>query len=845
MTPLKNKYFLLLFILLFSFLSQNIFGQTDTLKNSSLNNQVNYGSPAKYELAGINFSGQTIDNNLILSVCGLTIGQRITIPGDEITVAINNMWKLGLFSDIKINLERTEGTKAYIVIQTKARPKLSSYQFEGVSRKVAKNLKEQVKLSANLVVTNQLIQNSVYNIKEYFTKKGYSSAKVDVEQINDPGNKNTTKVIFKIKSGAKVKIEEIIVTGNTQVSYKKIKKLLKHTKTRNFFRIFRRSKFTPDEYEDDKEKIIDYYTTKGFKDAKIVSDSVYNISDKRIGIKINISEGNKYYYRNISWTGNTKYTSTQLQGILNIKKGDLYNPGVLESRLHINPAGLDVTSLYMDDGYLFFSINPVETKIENDSIDMEIRIFEGPQATINKVKVTGNTKTHDHVVLRELRTRPGQKFSRSDIIRSQRELSQLGYFNPEKMNVIPTPNPKDGTVDIEYIVEEKPNDQIELSGGYGGGYLVGVLGLSLNNFSIKNVAHPKMWQGYPSGDGQKFSIRATSNGIYYQQFNMSFTEPWFGGKKPNSFSVTPFYSVQNYSGSKINIAGLSIGLGKRLKWPDDYFVLNHVLSYQYYTYQNYYFNSSNRSSGYSTNIYLKHVLSHSTISGYENSPIYPNQGASMSISLQWTPPYSYLSKKDVNTEGTNARYKLIEYHKWKLDLMQYIGFGAKKKFVIATQVNFGLMGLYNRNLGLSPFERFYVGGDGLTGFSIDGRELIRLRGYKTYDAVTPNTNYTGGVENGATLYNRFTMEARYPFLTGQAATIYGLAFIEGGNAQNRFSRYSPFDMKKSAGAGLRVFLPMFGLLGFDFGYGFDKPLNQTDNTPSGWHFHIYIGQSIF
>ena len=802
--------------------------------------EISYTIPVKYEIGGLRVIGDHYDKNIITSLSGLSLGQKITIPGDDITQAIQALWKQNLFSDVKIFQDEVQGTKIFLSIYIKSRPKLSSYTFTGISSGMAKKLKDEVRLNSRAIVTEQLLANAKYNVQQYLTDKGYPNSKVVITQYPDTSfGHNSVKLKIDVDQGSRVKIQSITFTGNKEFDDAKLRHILKKTKERKWWNIFRKSKFVPSEFEEDKQKLVAWYQVHGFKDAKVLSDSVYKVSENYISIKINLSEGHKYYYRAINFTGNTKYDNKILNAILNIKKGDIYNPEILENKLYINQAGLDITSLYMDDGYLFFSVTPVETSVENDSIDMEIRITEGPQATISTVKVTGNTKTHDHVVLRELRTKPGQKFSRSDVIRSQRELSQLGYFNPEKMNVIPTPNPKDGTVALEYIVEEKPSDQIELSGGYGNNSIVGVLGLSLNNFSAKNVFKPKEWQGYPSGDGQKFSIRFQTTGAYYQSYNVSFSDPWFGGKKPIAFSVSPFISVLSNGahGStyyKLMIRGMSVGLGKKLKWPDDWFVLHNSVSYQYFTFQNYQLLTNFR-DGYANNFYFKHVLSRPATLG---SPIFPTGGTTLSFTLQWTPPYSLFSGNNLSTETPQQKYKLIEYHKWKFDGAYYLGLGASK-FVVMAAANFGFIGLYNQQLGLSPFERFFVGGDGLQGYSIDGRELIRLRGYSNYQAVTP-TVADGVVDPpGATIYDKYTFELRYPFTSSQAATIYGLTFVEGGNAFLRFKEYDPFNIKRSAGVGIRLFLPMFGLLGFDWGYGFD---NALPGGHAGGNFHLYIGQ---
>ncbi|MCX6350375.1 MAG: outer membrane protein assembly factor BamA [Bacteroidetes bacterium] len=812
-----------------------------SLKAQTGDTVLSYAIPTKYEIAGIRVTGDESEKTTVLSLCGLATGQKISIPGEDITDALRNIWKQGLFSDVKILLDKTEDNKAWLNIYVQTRPRISRYSISGLSKAQAGKIKEEVHISTGAIVTEQYKQGIIKRVDEFYTKKGFpNSSVVFTEKPDTSFGKNKILLDVKINKGKRVKISEIVFEGNEIYPDKKFYNMMKKTKRKMKYNIFRASKFLPEEYEADKERIVDFYHGAGYKDARIVSDSVIKVSDDLIKIKINIFEGDKYYYRNVAWSGNTKYDAKTLNSILAIKKGDVYNPQQLESRLFINQSGVDVTSLYMDDGYLFFSLTPVETRIENDSIDLEVRISEGPQATIDKIKITGNTKTHDQVILREMRTRPGQKFSRSDVIRTQRELSQIGYFDPAKMNVIPTPNPRTGTVDLEYIVEEKPSDQIELSGGWGAGQLVGVLGLTLNNFSTKNIFKPKRWQGYPSGDGQKLSIRAYTSGKFYQSYNMSFTEPWFGGKKPISFSISPYHSEQSnglpsYDPSRytLKITGITLGLGKRLKWPDDYFVLNHSLSYQYYDFKNYPYLIKNFQTGVSNNLYFRHAL---VRNGLQGGPIYPTGGAYLSMSLQWTLPYSAFIKKDYEHLSGSQKYNLLEYHKWKLDASYYLSLDRKQKLVLMAVANYGLIGLYNRQIGLTPFERFYVGGDGLTGYVIDGRELIRLRGYKGADDILPS--------QGGTLYSRYTFELHYPITNSQVATIYGLGFVEGGNAWSSFKQYNPFELKKSAGVGVRVFLPMFGLLGFDWGYGFDPTVNNP-GIPSGSHFHFYIGQPLY
>jgi outer membrane protein insertion porin family len=813
---------------------------------------INYLSPRQYTVAKITISGDLyLDKNVLISIAGISPNQKISVPGDELTKAISNLWKQQLFSNVQIFADSVKDDRIYLRYNIKTRPKIGTVEFKGnITNNERKKLAEEVKLTPRDIITEQLISTAKQQIKVYFIGKGYPAATIKVTESKPKDTillKKTGDVenlTFEINKGKRVKINRIIISGNNSFTEQRLHRVMKKTKEKQTLNVFRNSKFEPEEYETDKGNLMNFYHASGYKDARILSDTTYIIKENLMNIEIRLFEGYKYHFRKVTWSGNTKYSSLELNKILNIKKGDVYNPELLEKGLYINQGGLDITSLYMDDGYLFFSVTPVETAVDHDSVDMEIRIFEGPQATINKVTVEGNTKTHDHVILRELRTKPGQKFSRSDIIRSERELAALGYFDPEKMNVTPTPNPKDGTVDLKYTVVEKPSDQIELSGGYGANTLVGVLGLSLNNFSVDNIFKHN-WQGYPSGDGQRVSIRAQANGPDLQSYNLSFSDPWFGGKKPNSFTVSAFYSVQNYvGGQQLQSPGVSVGLGKRLKWPDDYFTLYHAVSYQYYNFKNYPL-TNGFNTGYANNFNIKHILSRNSA----DHPIYPTMGSIITFQLQWTPPYSLISGLYSHTnysDMTNQeKFKLLEYHKWKFSAQHYLSLDRGHKLVLQGLAEFGLIGLYNPEIGLTPFERFYVGGDGLTGFYLDGREIIRLRGYANSDAVTPNIKDLNGniVNQGGTIYNKYTLELRYPFTKSEAATIYGLAFLEGGNAWLSFKDFNPFTIKRSAGAGIRVFLPMFGLLGFDWGYGFDNDL--TTGKVSGGHFHFYIGQPLF
>jgi outer membrane protein insertion porin family len=643
-----------------------------------------------------------------------------------------------------------------------------------------------------------------------------------------------------VDKGERVKIKEIIIEGNEALTDKKIRRAMKDTKRKRFYNIFKTSKLVKPAFKKDKQAVIDKYNSQGYRDAKILLDTVTKIDNKNILLTLKISEGKQYRFGTIKWVGNTKYTNEELDKILNIDEGETFNQELMDQRIFMDPNGRDISSLYLDQGYLFFQPDVVEVGIRNDSIDFEIRLREGKQATINNVTIKGNTKTNDHVILREIRTRPGELFSRADIIRTQRELAQLGYFNQETLGVNPIPNQENGTVDIEYIVEERPSDQIELSGGWGGNRVVGSLGISFNNFSARNFFKKGAWQPLPAGDGQKLSLRAQSNGRFFQSYNASFTEPWLGGRKPNSLSVSVFHSAQTNGQDKritnnegisianpdryaINITGASVGLGRRLEVPDDFFTLYNEVSYQYYTLQN-----ANQTfvfaNGFANNLSFRTVLSRNSI----DAPIYPRSGSQTSVSLQFTPPYSLFgADKDYDAISDQEKYKFIEYHKWKFNTSWFTSIAGD--LVLNTKMGFGFLGQYNQELGQSPFERFYLGGDGLSGFALDGREIIALRGYGSGD-LSPTA--------GATMVSKYTMELRYPVSLNPSATIYGLAFAEAGNSWASFSDYKPFEVKRAAGVGVRIFMPMFGLLGLDWGYRFDDVPGSNPNKRTEIHFTI-------
>lgn len=809
---------------------------------------IGYANPKEYEIGGIEVVGtKHLDKKVLILLSGLAEGDKITVPGDKIATAIENLWKQGLFADIDIKASKITGNKIFLEYHLQEMPRLGGYRFKGTKRSEEDDLRERIRLTKGKVLNENLKSTIIQKTKDYYIEKGFLNVEVTLTITKDSTLANSVNLLIEVEKKNKVKINAINIIGNEKLSDGKLKRAMKETKQKRWWNIFKASKFLRKEYKGDKQNILAKYNKEGFRDAQIVRDSVYKFDDKTINIDIYINEGSKYYFRDINWVGNTKYSDQILSRVLGVKRGDIYNQETLEANLYMNATNTDVSSLYLDDGYLFFNVTPVEVLVEGDSIDLEMRVYEGKQAYIKRVSITGNTKTNDHVILREIRTRPGQKFSRADIIRSQRELANLGYFDPEQLQVNPTPNPADGTVDIEYVVAEKPSDQIELSGGWGAGRIVGTLGLSFNNFSLRNLFKKGAWRPLPSGDGQKLTLRAQSNGLFFQSYNISFIEPWLGGKKPNSLSVSAFHSSQTNGVKKgesnrqaIKITGFSVGYGKRVKWPDDYFVLQGELGYQNYVLENYPL-VENLRDGTSNTITIKGTISRNSI----DEPIYPKSGSRLSLSLQLTPPFTFrffqnnkfIEPRDfTNISDPQERYRWTEFHKWKFDAVWFKRLAGK--LVLASKVQYGFLGLYNRTLNITPFERFYLGGDGLSGFALDGREIIALRGYAN-NTLTPVDNSNQFI--GGTIYSKYTMEVRFPISLNPSATIYTLVFAEAGNSWSNFDKFSPFNVRKSAGAGVRIFLPMFGLLGLDWGYGFDDAYLPGSN---GSQFHFSIGQQF-
>jgi len=823
-----KRNLVLLIVLIVTNLS--LYSQTpDTTKvvSSNLTN-ISYSKPKEYRIAGMTVAGiKYLSEPALIQLTGLQLGDTIQVPGEEITSAIEKLWKQGLFSDIRINATHVVNQDIYLEIYLQERPRLSAHFITGAKKGEAKDLEEKITLTRGSQVTENMIIQTTNTIKNYYIDKGFLRVKIDIVQKPDTTLTNCSILNINVTKNARIKVKQIQIEGDKVFSARKIRRLMKETKQKRFF-AFKRSKYIEAKYKEDKVSIITKYTTKGFRDARIVWDTVYDYDANFVMIKMKIDEGRKYYFRKISWVGNTKYTSLQLTNSLGIKKGDVFDQEVLDKRLSTDQDA--VGNLYLDDGYLFYNAVPVELNTENDSIDLEIRIREGKQATINKVTISGNNKTNEHVIRREIRTKPGELFSKADIIRSVRELAQLGHFDPEKITPTPVPNPSDGTVDLEYTVEEKSNDQIELSGGWGANMLVGSLGLKLGNFSARQMFTKDGWKPIPSGDGQTLAVRFTTNGSYYQNYSISFTEPWLGGKKANSLSATTYYSIQtngqlstSSTYESMKTTALVVGLGRRLSWPDDYFILSNEISLQNYNLYQWpasYFVISN---GDCNNFSFGTTLSRSSI----DNPFYTRMGSLFSLSLKLTPPYSLFAKnRDYTTMSEQEMYHWIEYYKinYKMDwFTRIVG-----NLVLRSKIEGGYLGFYNTAIGPSPFEGFYLGGDGLSGYNLYGRETIGLRGYAN-GALTPST--------GGNIYNKYTLELRFPLSLNPSATIYVLSFLEAGNAWTHFSDYNPFDVNRSAGIGVRFILPMLGVLGVDWGYGFDPiPGKTSDNWRGQWHF---------
>lgn len=832
----------LIISIVFFLVSVLSFSQTDSLQNPV----VDYANPTEYEVGGITVSGiQYIDPNVLISMSGFVVGSKITIPSDNITRILDKFWNQGLFSDVKISVTKIVDNKVYLDLYLKERPRLSKFTMKGTNKSDAEDLTEKLKVKPGVQVTDNLLNTISIVVKKHYAEKGFLNTEVKLIQVDDTVAKNRVLLTAQIDKNKKVKIKQVDFIGNEDFTDKRLRRTLKKTKQKDL-NFFTGAKFIESKFKEDKTKLEEFYSKNGYRDFKILNDSITFLNNEEIVLHIRINEGNQYFLRNVTWVGNTIYPESVLNRVFKMKKGDVYDQVSMDKRLMTDEDA--VNSLYLDNGYLFFRLTPVETRIEGDSIDLEMRINEGRQAYLNKIIISGNTKTNEHVIRRELRTKPGELFSKSDIIRSVRELAQLGHFDPEKITPDVLPNPSEGNVDIHYKLTEKANDQLEVSGGWGAGMLVGTIGVRFSNFSARNVLKLREWRPVPSGDGQSLSIRAQSNGRYYRSYNISFIEPWLGGKKRNSLQVSAYfskifnnrYNYLDYNSRELSdewykVSGVSVGLGRMLRWPDDWFMLYNEISYQLYTLNNYtgfigY--AFKDGTGKSNNFSVTTTLSRNS----QDQPIYPRSGSNFSLSLQLTPPYSLF--RDNNDNLTDAqRYNYIEFFKWKFKANTYNMLAKDLVLNLGAQV--GYLGRYNEKVGYSPFEGFQVGGSGMTGYQMYGVETVALRGYEDQGF---NDAFNRG--NQLNMYVKYTMELRYPLTLQQSASIYGLAFLEAGNAWYEYEKFNPFNVYRSAGFGIRAFLPMFGLLGIDWGYGFD-PLQTPNGTKlGGSQFHFVIGQQF-
>jgi outer membrane protein insertion porin family len=826
-------------------------------------------SGKKYTINSIKVTGaQNFNEQTVIAFTGLKKGDRVYIPGEKLSSVTKKLWEQNLFSDIAFYVTNVVGDKADLELYIVELPKLGNVTIEGIRKGKKKDILKDNDLTPGVKITKNLITTTKNYITDKYKEDGFLNTKVivsTISKLDSTGKEESKDMKIIIDRGRRVKVSPIAFNGNSELKNSKLRSSMKNVKRKNLLRFWKRSKYSESGFEEDKASLIEKYKANGFRDARITSDTLIAKNNHTVSLNINLEEGKKYYFGDIRFIGNSVYTDSQLRRVLGIKKGETYNGGLLQKRIADNtdPEADDLTNLYQNNGYLFSGISPVEVAVRNDTIDFEIRIKEGKLAYFDHVTVVGNDKTNDHVIYRELRTRPGQKYSKRNVVRTIRELGQLGFFDPEQLS----PNFKNvdannGTLDMEYSVIEKGSSQIELQGGYGGGGFVGTLGLSFNNFSLRNIFNGEAYKPLPMGDGQKLAIRAQAS-AYYQTYSLSLTEPWLGGKKPIQLSVSFSHTIQfqyDFNTRDVDkdqrflITGGSVGLAKRLKWPDDYFTLSQAVSFQHYNLKNYNTRLFTFGDGYSNNLAYTFGISRNNTA---TNPIYPIAGSEFSLTAKVTLPYSALNGVDYESLKTERddlekilpndisyidardriaiidqeRFKWLEYYKIKFKGTWYTR--IIDKLVLRTNTEFGFLGAYNNNRGIPPFERFFVGGDGLGAFSLDGREVIQLRGY-------PNQSLSS--QDGDNIYNKFSLELRYPITLKQMASIYVLAFAEGGASYDGFRNYNPFSVQRSAGAGLRIFMPAFGLLGIDFGYGFDPVLNGIQKN--GWETHFIIGQQF-
>ena len=810
-----------------------------------------------YELGEINVTGvKSFSPQTVVAYTGLKKGQRIQIPGEEISATINKLWKLELFSDIEFFITNIDGKVVDLELYIQELPTLSDYTIKGIKKGKIETIVKDTDIKKGKKLSKNFLSTTKNYIENKYKKEGFLNTKVTIDTKADTTAVNNQKMLVSVDRGDRVKVRSITFKGNEVYKSKKLRKKIKNTRLEFPGRFWKRSKYIEADYEEDLKKLLDFYKEKGYRDARILSDSI-NIDDNKIDVVINVQEGDKYYFGDVDFIGNSVYSDAQLRRVLGIKSGDTYNGVLLSKRIadQTKPDGEDLTNLYQNNGYLFSSINPVEVSAANDTINFEIRITEGKPAYFNRISVRGNDRTNDHVIYREIRTRPGELYSKDKVVRSVRELGQLGFFDPEQISPdFKDVDPNAGTVDIEYGLVEKGASQIELQGGYGGGGFIGTLGLSFNNFSMRNIFNKKEYKPVPMGDGQQLALRLQAS-RFFETYSFSFSEPWLGGEQPVRFSTSISQTTQyryNYmtgladKSQYFKIRGINFGLAKRLQVPDDYFTLSQTIGYQYFDLNNYYTGLFTFGDGVSNNLFYAIALSRNNT--YTN-PIFPVGGSSFTIGAKLTFPYSLVNNmdygnlknlaayQDANGNPDQAkidqeRFKWLEYYKLNFEGTWYTR--IIDKLILRTHAEFGFLGAYNSDRGNIPFERYFLGGDGLQQYAMDGRETIALRGYE---------NQSLSSRDGSTVYNKFSLELRYPITLKPSASIYALSFLEAGNGYDNFRAFNPFDSKRSAGFGVRIFMPAFGLLGIDFGYGFDSEV-PNDLNPNGWETHFIIGQQF-
>src|ERR1700744_410228 len=844
----------LLFALLFSVISTAALAQVSNQPRQSLSKSIpadslSYLNPKDYIIGGITVSGtKYLDKDVLVQISKLSKGDKINLPGEQNAAVIKRMYDQGLFDDVQLNITKINLDTIYLEIAVTERPRLSRMHITGIRKGEIEDLQKKLSDKTSKIVNENLLSTTTAIIKKHFNEKGFLNTTVDIKQRKDPGDANSVILDVAVDKKQKVKINDVTFEGNVAFSQKKLRKFLSKTRKRRWYNVFGSRKFLNDKYTEDKQNLIDKMQDKGYRDAEILSDSVWKHDEKTVNVKLKVFEGHKYYFGNIKWSGNARYPTTLLNKLLRVKKGDVFSEEELNKRLvGPTPNNDDVSTLYLDGGYLTYNADPVQTRIYNDTVDLDIRIYEGPQYTINRVILKGNDVTNDKVVMREIRTKPGQKFNKELLIRSTREISQLGNFDEQKTEPKPTNiNPQDGTVDIIFNVVEKPSDQIELSGGFGGGQLVGTLGLTFNNFSIKNIFHLRDYKPLPKGDGEKLSLRGQSSGRTYQNYSFTFSEPWLTESSPILFSLSAYtqlsstgqyYATTSPLYNKLRINGVGVTLGKRLNWPDNYFQLNYSLNVDHYNLDNY--PGYIFSNGTSYNIKLTQELTRNSL----DVPIFPTQGSNIKLTLQGTPPYSLFNNINYKIATQEEKYHFVEYYKFKFDAQWFQKIVGK--LILMSQVRFGFLGEYNSIVPPSPFERFKLGGDGMQSYQfLQGSDIIGLRGYQNFSILPvgspPNINADNNP--GSTIYNKYTLEVRHPVIASQSATIFVLAFAEGGNVWNSFDTFDPFNVRRSVGIGARVFLPIFGLLGLDYGYGFDA-IPGIPSANKG-QFSFSISQSL-